>query len=157
MAPPKGEKYTVGAGNNPPGSDRSTWKRKRESFSCTKDIWERAKTAWSSVRREYPAWTEWLEAALEEKTEAVHAALGVTPENPLPPAPARLPTGRRTPPPVQVDRERRSFTCAPAIWADARAAWWAEEESYPSWTDWVEEAIAEKARRSEEPAASTTH
>lgn len=154
MAPSDGEAYTVGAGTPAPGQERSSWKRKRESFSCTEEIWEAAKSAWSAVRREYPAWTEWLEAALEEKTQAVHADLGVTE---LDPAPPRLPTGRRTPAATTVDRERRSFTCAPVIWANARAAWWAQEAAYPSWTDWVEEAIAEKAAKTAEPATTTTH
>lgn len=156
MAPSGGESYTVGAGASPPGKNQSDWKRKRESFSCTAAIWGRAKAAWSAVRRDYPAWTEWLEAALVEKTAAVHAQLGVTEAAPLPPAPARLPTGRRTPAAGAVNRERRSFTCAPIIWANARAAWWAQEEDYASWTDWVEEAIAEKAAKTEK-AATTTH
>lgn len=53
----------------------ANWKRKRESFSCTKEIWDHAKTAWSVVRSDYPAWTEWLEAALREKAASVQTQL----------------------------------------------------------------------------------
>lgn len=154
MVPNEGDTYTVGAGANPPGQDPTNWKRKRESFSCSNEVWEKAKNAWSAVRRDYPAWTEWVEAALAEKTEAVLAELGVTE---LAAAPERLPTGRRTPAATAVTRERRSFTCTPVVWANARAAWWAKEEDYPSWTDWVEEAIAEKAAKTEQPAVTATH
>lgn len=127
-----------------PGKD---WRRNRQSFSCTDAVWDRAKATWKTQRRQYPAWTEWLEAALDEKAESVHAALGVTAASPLPPAPDRLPPGRRTPSDSLVGRSRRAFTCAPAIWTAARAAWWTEEDSYPAWTDWIEEAIREKVDR----------
>lgn len=135
------------SGKTPP--DTTNWNRQRQSFSCTQEIWDQAKQAWRQERRQYPAWTEWLEAALDEKAQAVRASLGVTAQNPLPPAPDRLPTGRRTPPPTQIDRGRRSFTCDPAVWAAARAAWWAEDDQYPAWTDWVEEAISEKVHRAQ--------
>jgi hypothetical protein len=154
MAPADRETYTVGGGSAPPGTDESSWKRRRESFSCTDEIWDRGKTAWASARRSYPAWTEWLESAIQDKTAAVRVALGVTD---LPAAPERLPTGRRSPSPTNDTRSRRSFTVVPAIWAEARAAWWAQESDYPAWTDWVEEAIAEKAARTEQPAISSTH
>lgn len=155
MTPADGESYTVGAGAEPPGQDSKGWKRQRESFSCTDEIWERGKISWSAVRKTYLSWTQWLEAALEEKTQAVKAELGV---EELPSAPDRLPTGRRTPAATPVGRHRRSFTCIPSVWAQARAAWWAQEEVYhSSWTDWVEEAIAEKAAKTEEPATTSTH
>lgn len=135
----------------------ANWKRKRESFSCTKEIWDHAKTAWSVVRSDYPAWTEWLEAALREKAASVQSQLTPGDDSPLPRAPSRLPTGRREPALEPVDRERRSFTCAPAVWSDARAAWWAQSPDYPSWSDWVEEAIVEKTKKSDKSTTTTTH
>ena len=120
----------------------ANWKRRRESFSCTVEVWNDAKAAWTRVRRTYPAWTEFIEAASGEKAERVRSRLGVTE---LEPAPDRLPTGRRVPAPTVTARDAsKSFSCAPAVWADARAAWWAEQDDYPAWSDWCEEALSEK-------------
>mgnify|MGYP005990194789 CR=1 FL=1 len=126
------------------GAADSSWARTRQSFSCTDQVWEDAKAAWDSVRREYLAWTQWLEAALALKSAAVRAELG---RGVLDPAPDRLPTGRRIAADSPPGRKRRAFTCSPTVWAQARAAWWAQEESYPAWSDWVEEAIVEMTAR----------
>ncbi|MBY6414824.1 hypothetical protein HQ346_24805 [Rhodococcus sp. BP-252] len=127
-----------------PGAAGSSWARTRHSFSCTDQVWGDAKAAWSSVRREYLAWTQWLEAALTLKAAAVRAELG---RSVLDPAPERLPTGRRVAADAPTGRSRRAFTCSPEVWAQARAAWWTQEESYPAWSDWVEEAIVEMTAR----------
>lgn len=154
MAPVAGESQSGAGGSKKNKIDPSKWKRRRESFSCTEEVWAAAKVAWREERTQYPAWTDWLEAALDEKTRSVRDALGIPADQELPPAPDRLPTGRRTLRPMAdtgkretVKRGRRSFTCSPEIWADARAAWWAEDEEYPSWTDWIEEAITEKTQQ----------
>lgn len=127
-----------------PGAAGSSWARTRQSFSCTDRVWTDAKAAWSSVRREYLAWTQWLEEALAIKAETVRTELG---RGVLDPAPDRLPTGRRIAADAPTGRTRRAFTCSPEVWAQARAAWWAQEEMYPAWSDWVEEAIAEMTVR----------
>lgn len=126
------------------GDKARSWARTRQSFSCTDQVWEDAKAARNLVRREYLTWTQWLEAALAFKSAAVRAELG---RDMLDPAPERLPTGRRIAADAPSGRKRRAFTCAPAVWAQARAAWWAQEESYPAWSDWVEEAIVEMTAR----------
>lgn len=132
------------AGQAGPDAASSSWARTRQSFSCTDQVWGDAKAAWSSVRREYLAWTLWLEAALAIKAAAVRTELG---RGVLDPAPERLPTGRRIAADAPTGRSRRAFTCSPEVWAQARAAWWAQEESYPAWSDWVEEAVVEMTAR----------
>ena len=127
-----------------PGATGNSWARTRQSFSCTDQVWGDAKAAWSSVRRDYLAWTQWLEAALALKAATVRAELG---RSVLDPAPERLPTGRRIAADAPTRRSRRAFTCSPEVWAQARAAWWAQEGSYPAWSDWVEEAIVEMTAR----------
>ncbi|GGK68925.1 hypothetical protein [Nocardia camponoti] len=123
----------------------------RSSFSATDEVWNAAKTEWMRRRRDYPAWAEWLEAALDEKSARVRAALGV---DELEPAPDRLPPGRRTTESGTAGRKRRSFTCTPRTWERARAAWWAQAELYPALTDWIEEAIEEKTAGATYPSES---
>lgn len=118
-----------------------TWKRQRETFSCTQETWDSAKEAWAGNRREYPSWAEWLEDALVEKTARVKDALGISE---LPPAPDRFPTGRRSRTDMPPTRSRRTFTVRPAAWDEARRAWWATLDDFDAWSDWVEEAIVEK-------------
>lgn len=120
---------------------QATWKRQSASFSCSDTVWNQAKEAWRSNRAQYPAWTDWLEAALEAKADYRREELaGVV----MPEAPDRLPTGRRAPRRSAESRSRRSFTCAPQIWQHARNAWWSQESDYPALSDWMEEALAEK-------------
>ncbi|MGW5569789.1 hypothetical protein ACWEVD_01195 [Nocardia thailandica] len=113
----------------------------RSSFSATDEVWNAAKGAWVAERRQYPTWAEWLETALAEKAARVRAALG---NDSLPAAPDRLPPGRRSAE-GPAGRKRRSFTCTPQVWQEARDAWWAQSSQYWTLTDWIEEAIAEKA------------
>lgn len=124
----------------------------RSSFSATDEVWNAAKKAWVSARRQYPAWAEWLEGALDEKAARVRNELGV---EELPAAPDRLPPGRRTTDSGTAGRKRRSFTCTPRTWTRARAAWWAQAELYPSLSDWIEEAIEEKSAGGTYPVKGT--
>ncbi|BAD60631.1 MULTISPECIES: hypothetical protein [Nocardia] len=123
----------------------------RENFSCSDEVWGAAKKKWGQQLRQYPTWTGWLEAALAEKTARTRQKLGIST---FEPAPDRLPPGRRTPPDQAGTRPRRSFSCSVEVWQDARNAWWAEAESYPAWSDWAEEAVAEKAESDERSTQS---
>ncbi len=121
-------------------TDDTTWTRKRESFSCTDEVWSAAKTAWLADLDTHPAWTHWLEAALAEATDGTRTAHGE-----LRPAPAKIPTGRREPAPAgSAPKARRSFTCRPDIWAAARDAWWTDRDTHPQFSDWICDAITAK-------------
>lgn len=120
-------------------SDNSEWSRVRQSFSCTDSTWTAAKSAWAADRTRYPAWTEWLEAALAAAADATERRMGT-----LRTPPERIPPGRSAGT-APAGRRRRSFTCRPIIWSRARAAWWTEVDTCPQLSDWIESAIAAKA------------
>ncbi|ORM35492.1 hypothetical protein [Williamsia sp. 1135] len=122
--------------------DQNTpWTRERHSFSCTQETWDAAKKAWMSDLNTYPAWTEWLEAALAEAIATTRQQYGE-----LATAPARIPPGRRESAPTDApSRTRRAFTCQPHIWADTRNAWWTERDSATHLSDWISTAMSTKA------------
>lgn len=123
-------------------TDSTQWSRTRQSFSCPQDLWDTCKLAWANALDDYPAWTDWLEAAIADGTAATRARAGGA----LRTAPARIPPGRREPAPAGAPtRARRSFTCRPDIWTDARDAWWTEREQHPQLSDWICAALAAKA------------
>ncbi|WP_072713722.1 hypothetical protein [Rhodococcus rhodnii] len=117
--------------------------RVQRSFSCSDEVWDTAKSAWSACAHDFPAWAWWLETALAAKADETAA------RHPggLEPAPAKLPPGRRERTSSTPDRTRRSFTCRREVWDRARAAWWTEQEQYPSFTEWAEEALTEAVER----------
>lgn len=121
----------------------SEWTRERQSFSCTDDIWDAAKQAWSDQIDKHPAWTDWLESALAEGAARTKQSL-----HELKPAPARIPPGRRQHDGTRTHRRRRSFTCQPEIWQMVRDAWWTESGGRSQLSDWIEAAIAAKAQHS---------
>lgn len=127
-------------------TDRAA-RRQRCSFSCSDDVWDAAKAAWARQRRNYWVWTEWLEEAIEEKIARTKEQLGI---DTFDPAPTRLPPGRRPDSDAPYGRKRRSFTCVPEVWNEAKDVWWAQVDDYPMWTDWLEDALAEKAERSQD-------
>lgn len=115
------------------------WTRERQSFSCTDDVWDAGKRAWSEDLDAHPAWTDWLEQALDTAAQQVRKRHGE-----LKTAPARIPPGRRSATGVG-GRRRRSFTCRPDVWTAVRDAWWTQVAQYPQLSDWIEAAIAAHA------------
>lgn len=120
----------------------TAWTRERRSFSCDDSVWDAAKAAWANDIETYPAWTYWLEAALVEAIDATrdrHKKLAT--------APAKIPPGRRDGPPASpLGRTRRSFTCQPHIWTQARDAWWTDRDTHLNLSDWISAAITAKTR-----------
>lgn len=112
------------------------WTRERQSFSCTDEVWDAAKRAWSANLDSHPAWTDWLEHALDAAAQRVYDDIGE-----LKTAPARIPPGRRSAA-TPGGRRRRSFTCRPDVWTNVRNAWWTQVAHYPQLSDWIETAIA---------------
>jgi hypothetical protein len=121
------------------------WRRRRHHLSISDPIWDAAKQKWVADRYTYPAWSDWVEAALDAKINATRKRYGLSEGQEFPPAPETLPTGRRKPPSAPQERIRRGFTCAPAVWQKARDAWYADLEEYSDWADWGEDAVAEFA------------
>ena len=44
--------------------------RPRRSFSCSVEVWRDARDAWWAEAESYPAWSDWAEEAVHEKTES---------------------------------------------------------------------------------------
>lgn len=123
-------------------NQNTSWTRERHSFSCAEEVWTAAKQAWSTDLDTYPAWTDWLEAALQEAIATTKKANGT-----LATAPARIPPGRRDGADTDADsRPRRGFTCQPHIWTDTRNAWWTERDHYAHLSDWITAALTTKAQ-----------
>ena len=132
-------------GEQPRIDPSAGWRRQRRGLSISDPVWEAAKRKWIADRDLYPAWSDWLETALADKTAATRKRHRLRKGEDFPSAPDRLPTGRRLPPAAPHGRIKRGFTCTPSVWDKARAAWWADRDDWADWADWAEDAIAKKA------------